>query len=169
MNYLAQDRISKIFSEPALITNNYYHVVYDADPVVDGHIIVLPKVAVLSFADSGLPMLADFLNSQEVNRQFPKGFFFFERGRASFCTSMDGAKHAHCHLIPYSELALDTISKLTTQLKARQTTCMEDVISIVSSGGEYLLMGSHTGKWIVSYPFKPPVKRFIRRALAGVI
>ena len=89
---------SKIMYEEQFCQNDCFGIVADADPITAGHYMIYSKIFKPSVAD------CDYLNAATFIREafLPKvevPYAYFERGRASFCTSMQGVKHAHAHLV----------------------------------------------------------------------
>ena len=91
--------LTRIIFEPQLVENEYFGVVADIDPIVEGHYLFYSKKWLPSIADCDIAQATTFL--QDVFAcAMDKPYAYFERGRASFCTSMNGVLHAHGHLVP---------------------------------------------------------------------
>lgn len=91
--------LTKIMFEPQLCQNNLFSVVADIDPIMSGHYMVYSRQWLPSIADCDFQNALDFLNDTFLLKA-GRPYAYFERGRASFCTSMQGVQHGHGHLVP---------------------------------------------------------------------
>ena len=159
-----RDTIENILKEKSLIESDYFHVLRDAEPICDDHILILPKVSSPSFADCSINVRLQF--HQMLDKYFVDSkYLFFERGRASFCTSFSGSVHAHCHLVKSDFFKEDLLDLLKNDTSAANVNNLESAFQETKSNGEYLVFGQLKGSCFVSYPFAKNVKRYIRKSL----
>ena len=91
-----------------------------------------------------------------------KPYAYFERGRASFCTSMNGVLHAHGHLVP---TFLSDMSQLFPYGKVIRCAGLEQAYRHVKSQGQYLLWGNLGDEFFVIQDVEEMPKRAIRTAI----
>jgi len=164
------DRITKILSEPTLLENGKTHVVYDIDPIAKNHLLSFTTVTSNSFADTPDAALC-FDEITKSHLLGLKNWLFFERGRAPFCTSLNGPHRAHLHLIPKTELSPDTVQLLA---KRSYATCysssLEALSKLKETTEEYLLFGELGGSCYALTKNKNPTaflkKRYLRHFLS---
>ena len=152
---------SKIMYEEQFCQNDCFGVVADADPITAGHYMIYSKIFKPSVAD------CDYLNAATFIREafLPKvevPYAYFERGRASFCTSMQGVKHAHAHLVPRFADYMEALFPYGTALRH---SSMEDAYRNAPKEGEYLIWGNMDGPfYLINHPEEIP-KRAIRNTI----
>ena len=91
--------LTKIMFEPQLCQNGLFSVVADLDPIVPGHYMIYSRQWFPSIADCDYQNALRFLDDVFLPK-VDSHYAYFERGRASFCTSMQGVQHGHGHLVP---------------------------------------------------------------------
>ena len=91
--------LTRIISEEQFCQNELFSIVKDIDPIVPGHYMIYTKEWQSSLADCDYRNAAQFIENV-FEKKVETPYAYFERGRASFCTSMQGVKHGHGHLVP---------------------------------------------------------------------
>lgn len=153
---IGNDAVDRIMSEEALIENDTFHIVQDAQPLTRSHILAVSKSDTLSVVDGQIVQEAlKFCEEFSGDNSF-----FYERGRASFCTSGFTNPHAHFHLVT----GLDndkTFGKMTKRLNVNMYSSLEDAYRAIGSFGEYCVFGSSKLGFAV-YSGTAVGKRFFR-------
>lgn len=148
--------LEKIFEEQVVSSNEHFLIVNDIDPICDRHILAFSRrrcSAFLGHRDSEIDQLFFDMNSF-----FCEPFLFFERGNASFCTSIDGPICAHIHFFPKKEFNPLTLLHLVEISRAQEIVI--DKSTEVGSG-EYLCFGNQD-KMFYSVPQGNLEKRYLR-------
>ena len=91
--------LTRIRFEEQYCQNELFSIVADIDPIVNGHYMLYAKECIPSIADCNYENAASFIR-EVFEHKVNMSYAYFERGRASFCTSMQGVKHGHGHLVP---------------------------------------------------------------------
>ncbi|MGB8508730.1 MAG: HIT domain-containing protein [Pyrinomonadaceae bacterium] len=152
-----------ILAEKIIATNEHFRIVEDKEPAVPGHLLLFPFEEVPSLAETDTELLGDFLEGQFANMCSNRNYFFVERGRGRFCSSLGNVFHAHAHLVP-EESCRRIILKAET---ARTVPHLRDAFHMVKGIGEYLLAGRIGGPFQVIYPLSNAPKRLARMILTG--
>lgn len=159
--------IARIFQEASLVRCSSLHVVRDREPICRDHYLALPATPARSFAD--LAAVAPGTTPNEAAFELGlQRWLWFEKGRASFCTSMQTEAHAHSHILPRTAFASDTVSALATDACASRFGDFQVALAAArTQTGSYLLFGSDLGDWFLVQPPSRLLleKRFIRRYL----
>lgn len=153
--------LTKIIFEPQLVEDEYFGVVKDIDPIVEGHYLFYSKKWLPSVADCDTTWAAMFLQKTFINA-VNRPYAYFERGRASFCTSMNGVLHAHGHLVP---AFLADMSQLFPYGKIECCPDLEQAYQLVKTQGQYLLWGNLEGEFFVIQNVEELPKRMIRNTI----
>lgn len=138
-NNMENPFLTKIIHEAQLCENDAFGIVPDAEPMIAGHYMFYLKEWKKAVADSNPEKVALF-----IEKVFP-GFVdnipyaYFERGRASFCTSMNGVIHGHGHLVPRF---LDDMSDFFPYGKVSTYESLEEAYRNAPKTGQYLLWGN---------------------------
>lgn len=168
------DPIVRILREARIFENEDVIAVEDREPIVPGHLLVVAKHSVSAFSDLAMPEealraamgcdWAGFLREGE-------DALFYERGRASFCTSGFTAQHAHLHLLPSGSFESGAMERLASLINATRFASPAQAWSNARDHlGEYLLFGSTPGPVFLARPATTlHEKRFIRTFLCGQI
>lgn len=155
--------INKIFTEPPVLKDKYFHVVQDKEPVCPEHYLIFPREECKSLADMstrGKIYLNDLICST-----FSKEFAFFERGNVSFCTSANGPTYAHGHIINTKYFNKNLLDSMLEPHSAVETFSILNGLTLVSTNDEYLLGGEINSRWRVALPFANSTKRYVRKIL----
>jgi len=164
---LGDDPVRRILREDAVFSNDVVHVVRDREPIGENHLLVLCKPPAPSFADlrSADTVVHGVLN--RWNAENTDGFFY-ERGRAAFCTSGFTDKRAHLHLLATATPSTDVAKTLAANVGARAFQTLDEVWREASGvDTEYLVFGSTRGPFYFYLPKEALSKRFMRNYLGG--
>jgi diadenosine tetraphosphate (Ap4A) HIT family hydrolase len=166
------DPINRIAAESAVFENELLRVVSDREPIVDGHLLVVARASAQGFADA--PKVCDSLlsalNTDDVIRRHTGGeWFFYERGRARFCTSGFTGIHAHGHILPLKSLKPLTVEEMVIETDATKCASLTDAWAQARiSEGEYLVFGTSAGDaFVVHRGHRSADKRFLRNFLGS--
>ncbi|HXH40680.1 MAG TPA: HIT domain-containing protein [Thermoanaerobaculia bacterium] len=152
----------RILEEPRIYEDALFFVVKDIEPVVEGHFLLISKTYLQCLADAPRGSVSEFLAAAPVDLGISPAWIF-ERGRASFCTSV-GAPFAHAHLIPAV-----FGSRVRFQAAGNQYSDLERALDAVRQlAGEYLLWGQAVGTARVAVDIEHQQKRLIRSAFVEV-
>ncbi|USF25761.1 hypothetical protein N510_000673 [Firmicutes bacterium ASF500] len=153
--------LTKIIFEPQLVENENFSVVTDIDPIVDGHYLFYSKKWLPSIADCDTAQASAFLHNLFA-RAVDVPYAYFERGRASFCTSMNGVLHAHGHLVPVFSANMAQLFPYGT---IERCSDLEEAYRLVETQGQYLLWGNLGGDFYVIQNVEELPKRTIRNTI----
>ena len=156
-----QDAYKRIIGEPYTFCSENYVVVNDRDPITDHHYLCMMKYLSPSTADTG-----KFLEVKSIFEAISKvqsDIFFFERGRAPFCSSGFSQPQDHFHLIGGIDIT-STFQELINQLGGIHFLTIEDAYSNAPLIGEYCVFGSDVTGYRVSAE-KPFKKRILRECV----
>ncbi|MDR0683225.1 MAG: hypothetical protein LBG15_15505 [Dysgonamonadaceae bacterium] len=158
MNNIFLDNIIK---EERLCFNDDFSIVRDKYPVINGHYLLFPNHESRSLADCNIGSVMNFIDNTFSNTFVAKKYMLFERGRANFCTSVDGVIHAHAHLFDISDEYGDIFHLPDTKFY----NTLEDALRGISPEGQYLLWGRFYQGFFVSQPIENIKKRLIRNTV----
>lgn len=153
--------LTKIIFEPQLVENESFGVVADIDPIVEGHYLFYSKKWLPSIADCDTTDAVIFLQDA-FGGAVDEPYAYFERGRASFCTSMNGVLHAHGHLVP---VFLEDMSQLFPYGQVERCSDLEQAYRLVETEGQYLLWGNLRSEFFVIQNVDKLPKRMIRNTI----
>lgn len=152
---------TKIMFEPQLCQNSLFSVVADIDPIVPGHFMIYSRQWLPSIADCDFQNALTFLEDvflSEVGRPYA----YFERGRASFCTSMQGVQHGHGHLVPRFT---DCMDGLFTYGTVEVYDSLAEAYQHVAEDGQFLIWGNIGMKGYLINGVEDIPKRAIRNTI----
>lgn len=153
--------LTKIIFEPQLAENEFFGIVADIDPIVPEHYMLYTKVCRPSMADCDTDAMAAFIEADFVS-QMLKPYAYFERGRASFCTSMNGVQHGHGHLVPAFTTGME---KLFPYGAAECYASIQEAYRHINPQGQYLLWGNLGKEFYVLQNVEALPKRTIRNTI----
>ncbi len=153
--------LTRIIFEPQFVEDRSFGVVPDVDPIVQGHYLFYSKQWLPSIADCDAAKVGKFLR-EKFSCKVDCPYAYFERGRASFCTSMNGVLHAHGHLIP---AFLQDMSQLFPYGEVKRCPSLEEAYRLVESKGQYLLWGNLEKEFFVIQSVEDLPKRTIRNTI----
>lgn len=134
---IGNDAYLRIMSETAVVKDSYFHIVNDAQPLADFHLLAVARARFPSVVDAELHDQAEKIFTHYAEA----GAFFFERGRASFCTSGFAAPHAHFHIVNGID-NVATFGNLTQTMKCNRFDSLKDAYKSLVRLGEYCVFGS---------------------------
>jgi hypothetical protein len=161
-----ESRISKILSEPTMLHDDNFHIVSDIDPIIPGHVLCVAKTPVAGMLDIGATSIKKLLENLERSALFPNGVAFIERGRAPFCTSLNGPHRGHGHFFPLEHLVENWQEALFEDVGGFVAGDLSEFDAEAGLSGEYLLFGSTRSGFVYRRNVVLPEKRFIRRRIA---
>lgn len=153
--------LTKIVFEPQLVENENFGVVADIDPIVEGHYLFYSKKWLPSIADCDIVQATTFLKDVFAGA-VDRPYAYFERGRASFCTSMNGVLHAHGHLVPVFH---EDLSQLFPFGQIEHCQNFEQAYQLIETQGQYLLWGNLGREFYVIQDVEELPKRTIRNTI----
>lgn len=158
------DTILGILRERPLFADDFFHIVKDKEPLCPDHYIVLPKSECSSLADLDATKRAHLQQLLSLEKPF-KEYGFFERGNASFCSSINAPPHAHAHLVPLRYFETDVTTRMLQGHERVDVDCLSDGLALAQKATEYLFVGRLGFEWSFVSPFASPTKRYIRSML----
>jgi len=147
--------IDKIYEEESVLNDNIFHIVRDKHPICHNHLMAMSKKRV-----SGSAKLEMEYHNQLFKKilHFYEGdFYFFERGNASFCTSLHEESCSHIHFIPSLYFDPSLVSLLIEETD-KIGIAFEKIQNIES---EYFYFGCSTNSFFYQLKEKPK-KQFFR-------
>lgn len=153
------DPYERILCEKPICSDNHFHIVWDRNPVTSFHLLAMNKIKTPSVLDGGhIENVWSLFKEHDVKQPF-----YFERGRASFCTSGFTASQGHFHIVGL----LDNVRTFENLRKDQSVQVYFDLVEAyqkVPLIGEYCVFGSAvTGFAVVQSPRLG--KQFFRRAV----
>ncbi len=152
-----ENPIERIQSESPVIKNDKYHIVYDGDPITFKHLLCVGKSTATSVKDADDPEDVNNLFKELTSDEFG---FFYERGRASFCTSEFAPAHNHFHVVAGLD-EIQTFEKLRKLFGGQLAKTLGEAIKFAPTRGEYVIFGSGQCGFAVASVKNPP-KRALR-------
>lgn len=156
--------LTRIIYEPQLVENEAFGIVADIDPIVPKHYLFYVKEQFPSIADSNITAAVDFLEKQFMPL-IGEHYAYFERGRASFCTSMNGVLHGHGHLVPAFSHELSGIFPFGEELCF---SSLQEAYEACGDNGQYLLWGHLGGEFYLIQHVEQMPKRTIRHTIRNI-
>lgn len=153
--------LTKIIFEPQAAENESFGIVADIDPVVPGHYMLFSKQWHKSIADCDFEAAVQ-LAEEKFPQVADKPYAYFERGRASFCTSMDGVVHGHGHLVP---AFVQDMSELFPFGAVERYPSMLEAYRHINAEDQYLLWGNLGKEFFVLQNAQSLPKRTIRKTI----
>lgn len=153
--------LTKIMFEEQYCQDDLFSVVQDIDPIVFGHYMIYSREWQPSLADCDYSNMVRFIEGP-FTRKAKIPYTYFERGRASFCTSMQGVKHGHGHLVPRFT---DRLANVFPYGKVEKYENMEDAYRHVTTDGQYLIWGNIGEEFYIINGVEEIPKRAIRNTI----
>jgi hypothetical protein len=146
---IADNAVQRILRERPVRNDEIYHIVFDRAPIGHEHFLAVNKCT--------SPSVKDTREIERVVAIFENitcdtGPFFFERGRATFCTSGFTDAHEHFHVIGGLDNAV-TFEALLDALGLQSERCfrtIDEAYRYAPESGEYCLFGSSSTGFAVS-------------------
>lgn len=152
---------TRIIYEPQVLEDDSFGIVADIDPIVSNHYLFYVKEQHPSIADTDITAATAFLEDQFVSH-VERPYAYFERGRASFCTSMQGVLHGHGHLVPVFS---NNLSGLFPYGEEQCFSSLKEAYDAISNKGQYLLWGNLGGAFFLIQNVEEMPKRTIRHTI----
>lgn len=156
--------LTKIVFEPQLLENEFFGVVDDIEPITEGHYLFYSKKWLPSIADCDIPEVVSFLEN-DFSKKIQKAYAYLERGRASFCTSMNGVLHGHGHLVP---VFAEDMSSAFPYGDIETYETLELAYKAVPKKGQYLLWGNLGNCFYLIKNVEQLPKRVIRNTVLNM-
>ena len=148
--------IDKIFNEEPLVQNESFHIVKDKNPICPLHLMAFHKERPKSLSLVQNETFNRLLES--IHQFYNNDFYFFERGNASFCTSISETTCSHIHFLPkkyFDNKLMEILIDKSIQIGYSQSV-------IKPTTKEYFFFGDSENKhcFILN---KIPEKQFFRK------
>lgn len=150
---IKEGRIQKDFSANTkferriLLENEKFLALVSVSPIVDGHVLILPKdhlKGLIQVNDSSFTEFKQFF--YETKRMLDAKYdstMFFEHGVGSNVTNGGcGIDHAHMHLLPISYLNMNKIINEVNKEFDLSLSSLEEMRKKVPNHDSYIMMGS---------------------------
>ncbi len=154
-----------------LLETNNFAIVVDISPLVEGHLLVVPKRHYLSFASSMLDHRREAVQVTRKARDWLGRAYgsvaLFEHGAASDQSGGACIAHAHVHVLPVAATGLVAVMRRD----GLELTALSDITSwseIAGTARPYLLCsdGEHS---LVAFPPASVRRQYLRSAAAEVL
>ena len=153
--------LTKIRFEEQYCQNDLFSVVADIEPIVQGHYMIYSKECIPSIADCDYQNAMKFI-AEVFEQKVGMPYAYFERGRASFCTSMQGVKHGHGHLVPRFT---GNMADIFPYGVVEEYKSLEEAYQNAADEGQYLLWGNIGEKCYLINGVEEIPKRAIRNVI----
>ena len=155
----------KVFApEHKLLETKNFNVVADDNPLVEGHILIIPKENISCVGEFSDELLTEFGQLYDQTSDFLQKSYglvsTFEHGKIG-----QTIYHAHVHLLPYEGDVKSIIPEGENNLTKINT--MQDVQNAYKQGGQYLFLSVGDDKWLVDPKLGYP--RFFRDRFATAL
>jgi len=152
-----------------LFDNNQFVVLPSVSPIVENHLLVLPKMHINTMkqlSDRQKKML--FLLIKNITQLFNGNYFIFEHGAFPVNGNTCGVDHAHIHILPIDEKLSETVIGFIK--KSYSAKLYKDLLSSLNDETEmpYLLYGNDKlGMYSCNNANFP--SQFMRKALCDIL
>lgn len=153
--------LTRIIYESQLLEDDCFGIVRDVDPIVPDHYLFYSKAWLPSIADCDTTAASRFLENRFAG-MIEQPYAYFERGRASFCTSMKGVLHGHGHLVPEFTEELSTLFPYGI---VEEYPSLSEAYGAIDSKGQYLLWGNLGKQFYLIRNVEELPKRTIRNTI----
>lgn len=142
-----EDAFERIVREPHIRSTDSYFVLEDREPITSHHFLGVMKTRSPSVADSRRVDEVCYL-FEEFSKD-ADSIFYFERGRASFCSSGFGSAHDHFHLVGDLDCE-NTFRRLAEKVRGRTYPDLKSAYDNAPISGEYCVFGCEKIGFMVS-------------------
>jgi diadenosine tetraphosphate (Ap4A) HIT family hydrolase len=157
------DTSSSAFRYPLAETAGF-HVVCDAHPLTEGHILVIPREHVSCIGAYAAPLFEEFLDVHAQVEAFLASHYgavaTFEHGRYG-----QTVFHSHLHLLPFSGRPEDVVPEGPEKLTPLDA--LSDLRAAYERAGGYLYFSLGRNGWLVDLDLAAP--RFFRDRFAAAL
>lgn len=144
--------------------NTYFTVLCDSHPLVEGHLLIIPKRHVSCIGEYTKKEFEEFLTIYRRVEAFIKNVYgsvaTFEHGKIG-----QTVFHSHIHLIPYSGTVAEIIPEGNHHVYPLSS--LTHLIDIYEKEGQYLFFSLNGATWTVSSALGAP--RFFRDRFAKAL
>lgn len=141
------DAFDRILNEPHVVSTEHYIVVKDGEPINELHLLGMMRKRSLSVVDTDRVSEVRYL-LERASAEFGAAFYF-ERGRASFCTSGFGWAQDHFHIVGGLDCKR-TFSRLAERVKGETYPDLTTAYENAPDHGEYCVFGCERTGFMVS-------------------
>ena len=149
--------------EDPLYNDNNFWIVCDVHPIIEGHILIIPKkhiscMGALSFElfneyKNLYKKVLDFLNKAYGNTAI------FEHGITG-----QSVFHAHTHFLPFNEIITDIVNEIDMLKPIKE---LEEIKNAFDRNHKYLFIAINDEKWLVDTKIGTP--RFFRDRISNAL
>lgn len=156
------DRNSPAFKNTLKETNSFY-IICDPHPIIEGHILIIPKKHVSCVGEYNQSLFEEFRNLNDKVSQFLQQEY---KSVSSFEHGVFGQTvfHSHIHYLPFNGESSDIIPEKEKLTKIKS---FKDLKTSFKKDGGYLYFSIDKEKWIVDPSISTP--RFFRDRFAKVL
>lgn len=146
-----------------LTASNNFFIVCDAHPLIEGHILIIPKQHIACAGAFSQSLFEEFLSYYQRLSAFIKDSY---GAVSSFEHGITGQTvfHAHVHILPYNGKPTNIVSEGMNHLR---DIPIDQVIKIFTKEGKYLFFSLEDKSWFVDSILGRP--RFFRDRFARAI
>lgn len=157
------DTSSQTFTYPLSQTKNF-HIVCDAHPLEEGHVLIIPKDHLECIANYSPELFEEFSNLYSDVEKFVKSNY---RSVATFEHGKFGQTvfHSHIHLMPFTKSPEMVVPEGNQYL--RNLDSLKDLYDVYVREGGYLFFSVGDKKWTVDPSLAEP--RFFRDRFAKAL
>lgn len=166
--------------------NDNFALIPSLGPLVEGHLLLIPIIHSLSFADLSKNMLLKVVEIVSCItgffREFNQDIIFFEHGALVGQASMDEARrikarsglctdHAHLHILPGITVnaVLSRIEQIALHSGKREILDLSILPEVVDNNSPYILIGGSTIQLMTLYGVDEIPSQFMRQLIASII
>jgi diadenosine tetraphosphate (Ap4A) HIT family hydrolase len=154
---------SQAFEFPLLETDKF-RIVCDAHPIIEGHLLIIPKQHVSCIAEYPEELYIEFLDLYKKFSNFLQSeynsFSSFEHGIFG-----QTVFHSHIQMMPFSGLPSEIVPEGTDKLTGFNK--IEELRKVFTKDGGYLFFSIGEHKWVVDKSLAVP--RFFRDRFAKAL
>ena len=147
-----------------LITTDNFTVVCDVHPLIEGHILIIPKAHLSCVGEFSKPLFKEFLSLYQKTSKFLKNTYgstsSFEHGKIG-----QTVFHSHVHLMPFKGETLDIIPE--GQKHLTKITDLSALAKTYQQHQKYLFFSIDQQNWLVDLKLGEP--RFFRDRFAKAL
>lgn len=148
---------------PLIVTKNFY-VVCDVHPLIEGHILIIPKWHISCVGEFSDELFVEFKELYERFTSFIRATYgkvsTFEHGKIG-----QTVYHAHVHVLPFAGNPETIVPERKSRLK--EINNLEDIRSEYRRAGRYLYFSIGDIMWLVDTGLGEP--RFFRDRFARAL
>jgi diadenosine tetraphosphate (Ap4A) HIT family hydrolase len=147
-----------------LTQSDYFNILCDVHPLLEGHLLIIPKRHTSCAGQYTIEEWRDFKNVYQQTSNWVRERFgsvaTFEHGKIG-----QTVFHSHIHLLPFQGSAEQIIPEGSD--KCRPLQMMEELVEIFQKEGQYLYFSINQQQWTVDTSLGAP--RFFRDRFAAAL